>query len=87
MKLETAIASWREWRVSLQTRPQVVGELDGGRSNRSYLLDSDGTRMVLRLNNQQQLLPSADHLTEAKIWQAASDKGIAPPLLLSLIHI
>ena len=81
MKLETAIASWREWRVSLQTRPQVVGELDGGRSNRSYLLDSDGTRMVLRLNNQQQLLPSADHLTEAKIWQAASDKGIAPPLL------
>ncbi|GMR14766.1 MAG: hypothetical protein BMS9Abin30_0373 [Gammaproteobacteria bacterium] len=59
----------------------MVGRLDNGRSNQSFLLDSSGTRIVLRLNSTTTLLPGANRLAEAEIWQAASARGIAPPLL------
>lgn len=81
MKPESAIASWQQWRGGLLCKPDLVGRLDSGRSNQSFLLDSSGTRIVLRLNNTTALLPGANRLTEAGIWQAASARGIAPPLL------
>jgi thiamine kinase-like enzyme len=58
-----------------------VRELGGGRSNRSYLLESAGQRMVLRINAAQATLPGIGRRHEAEIWRAASDVGIAPPLV------
>ena len=37
--------------------------------------------MVLRLNGANSLLPGANRTSEIDIWQAASEQGIAPPLL------
>jgi len=37
--------------------------------------------MVLRLNGIESVLPGANRSNEYDIWQAASAKGIAPPLL------
>jgi len=59
----------------------VLSTLDGGRSNRSFLLDSDIGRLVLRINGAGSLLPGARRTNETGIWQAASNRGIAPPLL------
>jgi len=81
LKPESAIASWQQWCGGLLCRPDMVGRLDSGRSNQSFLLDSSGTRIVLRLNNTTALLPGANRLAEAEILQAASARGIAPPLL------
>jgi thiamine kinase len=78
---ESAIDSWREWGAGLGTRPVILESLGGGRSNRSFLLDSDGFRMVLRLNGDDSLLPGSNRTSEIDIWQAASHQGIAPPLL------
>jgi thiamine kinase len=78
---EIAIDSWRQWAAGLGSRPVIVESLDGGRSNRSFLLDSDGFKMVLRLNGEDSLLPGSNRTSEIKIWQAASQQGIAPPLL------
>lgn len=78
---ESAIDGWRHWHAGLDSRPVVLGALSGGRSNRSFLLDSDIGRLVLRINGAGAFLPGADRSTEAGVWQAASEHGIAPPLV------
>jgi thiamine kinase len=78
---ENAIDSWRQWSAMLTTRPVVLGTLEGGRSNHSYLLQSAIGRLVLRINGAGSLLPGAGRSNEIGIWQAASQQGIAPPLL------
>lgn len=81
MQPENALNSWSQWNGAVHSRPVIVRPLSGGRSNRSFLLDSNGNRMVLRLNGANALLPSADRSNEFNTWQAASKQGIAPPLL------
>ena len=78
---ERAIDSWRQWDAGPGSRPVIREPLGGGRSNRSFLLDSDGFKMVLRLNGDDSLLPGSNRTSEIEIWQAASQQGIAPPLL------
>ena len=78
---EYIIESWSEWGAGLRSRPVLVSELGGGRSNRSYLLNSDIGRLVLRINGVGSLLPGVSRDNETRIWQEASSQGIAPPLV------
>lgn len=78
---ESAITSWQQWHGDLQYKPEIVGQLDGGRSNRNYLLKSGNQKLVLRLNGSNSLLPGGNRGSETKTWQAASAAGLAPPLL------
>jgi thiamine kinase len=80
---ETAIDSWRQWDGGFCTRPIILCPLRCGRSNRSFLLESDGTRLVLRLNSTDSALPGINRNIEIDIWKTASQQGIAPPLLFS----
>jgi thiamine kinase len=81
--LETAIDSWREWDGGFCTRPVILGPLSDGRSNRSFLLESDGERLVLRLNSTNSALPGINRNIEIDIWKAVNQRGIAPPLLFA----
>ena len=81
MQPEATLNNWRQWNGELRSRPVILKPLSGGRSNRSFLLDSDGFKMVLRLNDSDSLLPGTNRSSEIDIWQAASKQGIAPPLL------
>lgn len=78
---ELALNEWRQWDAGLRTRPVTIGQLGGGRSNHSFLLDSSIGKLVLRINGADSFLPGADRGDEAAIWQAASQAGIAPPLV------
>lgn len=78
---ENALDSWSKWSTELYSRPVVVEALSGGRSNQSFLLDSDIGKLVLRINGTDSLLPGANRSNEITIWQAASKQGIAPPLV------
>jgi len=78
---EDALDAWRQWDARLAARPAILGNLCGGRSNRSLLLDSDIGRLVLRVNGSASFLPGADRGSEAVIWQTASQRGIAPALI------
>ncbi len=78
---ESIIKSWSDWGAGLGSKPVILDELSGGRSNHSYLLDSDIGKLVLRINGASSLLPGASRDTETSIWQAASQQGIAPPLV------
>jgi len=81
LRPETAIDSWRHWHGVFVTRPVVLGSLSGGRSNRSFLLESAGKKAVLRLNSADSALAGINRNVEVNIWKAASQRGIAPPLL------
>jgi len=78
---EHALDDWRRWDAGLHARPNLIGNLGGGRSNHSFLLDSSIGKLVLRVNGASAFLPGANRGNEALIWQAASEHGIAPPLL------
>jgi thiamine kinase-like enzyme len=78
---ESIVGRWSDWGAGLRSKPVILNELSGGRSNHSYLLDSDIGKLVLRINGASSLLPGANRDTETSIWQAASQQGIAPPLV------
>ena len=61
---ENALENWRQWNTGSDIRPVILGPLDGGRSNRSFLLESNGRKMVLRLNGVSALLPGASRESE-----------------------
>ncbi len=73
--------TWQAWACGLRSRPVVVSELTGGQTNRSYLLDADGVRLVMRLNAPAEKFPGIDRAREARIWRAASDARLAPALV------
>ena len=81
MRTEQAINNWQDWQVKPPCKPEIIGAMDGGLSNRSFLLNADGLRMVLRINANGQSLPGIDRHREAKIWRVASQAGISPQLL------
>lgn len=81
MRVENAINSWQDWDVPLRSRPVILESLSGGRSNRSFLLNSDSGKLVLRVNGGDSLLPGAIRNNESQIWRTASELGIAPPML------
>jgi thiamine kinase len=72
---------WETWGCGLRSRPRMIEELTGGHTNRSYLLDADGGRLVIRVNTSVECLPGIDRARETRIWRAASDAKIAPRLL------
>lgn len=80
-ELGTLLDGWRDWDEPPESRPTIVRELSGGRSNRSFLLESADEKMVLRVNAGEATLPADGRGHEAVIWHAASEAGIAPPLL------
>jgi aminoglycoside phosphotransferase (APT) family kinase protein len=83
LKPEAALNNWPAWSCPLRSRPVIVAELAGGRTNRSYLLEAGGARLVMRLNTPGEILPGVNRAREIRIWQAASQAGLAPPVLHS----
>jgi thiamine kinase-like enzyme len=80
---DDALADWHRWSKKLTAPPVIAGQLGGGRSNRSFLLESGLGRLVLRLNGSDSLLPARQRSFETRAWQLASNGGIAPPLLFT----
>jgi thiamine kinase len=78
---ENALSHWRQWSRGLRSKPLLSGELNGGLSNQSYLLQSDIGKLVLRINGTGSLLPGANRSDEINIWKAADKQGIAPALI------
>jgi len=78
---EHALDDWRLWGAGLRARPEILATLGGGRSNHSFLLNSNIGKLVLRINGENLFLPGAARNFESGIWRTASLQGIAPPLV------
>jgi thiamine kinase len=75
---EGVLRGWRAWGLPCDRAPRVVRELMDGRTNRSYLIEADGQRWVLRLNAPNSRRLGIDRHREATILTAAATAGIAP---------
>jgi len=78
---DSILDGWHGWDTPPKSCPVIVCELGGGRSNRSFLLESTDGKMVLRINAANFTLPGIKRHQEAETWRAACEAGIAPPLL------
>ena len=56
-------------------------ELSGGLTNRSYLLEGNGRRAVLKVDEMPRGIPFNSRVEEAMIQNAAASRGIAAPVL------
>lgn len=81
LRPEGIIEHWPTWGAGLRSSPVLLSKLSGGRSNLSFLLNSDIGKLVLRINSTGSLLPGASRHNEIRIWQEAGKQGLAPPLL------
>jgi thiamine kinase-like enzyme len=67
------VAGWRG-------RARVLGALEGGITNRNFLVDVDGERFVLRLAGKDTHLLGIDREAERAANEQAAGLGIAPPV-------
>lgn len=75
------LETWETWGCGLKSQPIMVEELSGGQTNRSFLLDANGRKLVMRVNAPAERFPGIDRAREARIWRAASDARLAPSLI------
>ena len=61
-------------------RARVLGALEGGITNRNFLVDVDGERFVLRLAGKDTHLLGIDREVERAANEQAAGLGIAPPV-------
>ena len=62
-------------------RGAVWTELHGGFSNRTWLLEKDGARAVLKLDVQARTAPYNTRFEEARVQANAAEQGLANPVL------
>jgi thiamine kinase-like enzyme len=66
--------------LSLWSGPIQLERLDGGITNRNYLVDDAGERFVARIGAELLIL-GVDRRNEAQCHRAAQSLGVAPPLI------
>lgn len=81
LQAEAILAGWREWMPSLTTRPQLLAELPGGRTNHSYLIRMNEERAVLRVNAANSDSLGIDRQRERTLHHQAAAVGLAPRVL------
>lgn len=69
---------WRNYGLPCQSQPQIVRELGGGLSNRSFLVQADEQRWVLRLDSPDAEALGVNRAREYQIHQLAAEVGLAP---------
>lgn len=74
------LAGWHDWGLPVTRAPHVVRELSGGRTNRTFLIEADTKRWVLRMNARNDADPGIDREREIEVHTAAANAGIAPPI-------
>ena len=70
------IPGWERRSAELRT-------FEGGLTNRTFKVDSDGESFVLRLESEQSIHFRLDRETEARIVKNAADAGLTPELLFA----
>jgi thiamine kinase-like enzyme len=84
--LHQTLSNWQEWQLdgaTISSQPQVVRELLGGKTNRSFLVASDTFQAVVRVNASNSLSLGIDRDRERKILQLLQSTGCVPKLLFS----
>ncbi len=81
--LQQTLSKWQRWQVeglTLSSPPQLIRELSGGRTNRSFLVASGDFQAVIRINAANSHSLGIDRNREQKIFQLLQHTGAVPKL-------
>ncbi len=78
-RLNEALASWNKWDTDLTSQPDVLEQL-GGNNNESFLVESNGQKLVVRLNLDNSHL-GVDRNVERQVLMDIRGKTFAPPIV------
>ncbi len=74
---ETVLADLPEWAGA------TIEELSGGLTNRTWVIELDERRAVLKIDDKPREAPFNSRRTEAQIQAAAAEQGLANPVLMA----
>lgn len=80
---EQIVESWPEWGLPIRQRPQVLGPVPGGLTNRNHRLRAPGLDhdLLLRINHPEPGRLGIDRAAEQLIVDAVARRGIGRPML------
>ena len=74
---DRALSEWQQWGFA-SAKPKVIGQIDGGLTNRLYRVRVDASDFVLRIHHPQSVQLGVDRTVERIIHLQAQYLGIAP---------
>ncbi len=77
MSPDEIIPDLTDWQGATRT------ELAGGLTNHTWLLEKDGRKAVLKIDEEPRKAPFNDRLAEAEVQTAAAQAGLASPVLFA----
>ena len=78
LQRDRALASWRQWQPAPVAPPEVVRELDGGLTNRAWLVRAGARYGVVRVNSPWDRELNIDRRREHHIHATVARFGAAP---------
>ena len=81
LQAEAILTDWRQWMPAAAAPPQLLQELPGGLTNRSYLIRIAGEQAVLRINAPNSRSLGIDRQREQILHRQAAAAGLAPRLI------
>lgn len=78
MNLQVALQSWPDWGLGLTEPPHLVGPLQGGLTNQTFLLAASGGQWVLRVNATNGESLGIDRQLEQYILGITAKAGLSP---------
>ena len=80
--LQQTLSDWQSWAIGGDQRPtsapELIRELTGGRTNKTYLVGSAGFKAVVRINSPIGDALGIDRQREAKILGLLGSSGVVP---------
>ena len=75
-----ALSDWQCWDMPLTTKPVLVRELHGGKTNRSFMVETDCGEVVVRINAENSSNLGIDRTRESEILSLVSTLGCVPQI-------
>ncbi len=80
--MQQTLSNWQQWQIEgyepLKKAPEVVAELVGGRTNKTFLVASEEFQAVLRVNSPHSIKLGIDRQREARILKLLQPTGVTP---------
>lgn len=76
--LQKALSDWQSWNMPLAAKPVLVRELHGGKTNHSFVVDTDCGKVVVRVNAKNSSHLGINRIRESEILTLVSTLGCVP---------
>ena len=78
--LQQTLCNWQQWQTqsALDCQPEVVRELVGGRTNKTFLVAAGVFQAVVRINSPDSLKLGIDRQREARVLGLLQSTGLVP---------